>query len=90
MTKEAFIEYTSVTGKHVKVPAVFKHWKGMAGPPGTGPEGETCGTCANTVYVQYAKRYYKCKLVNYTSGPATDIRLKTPACRHWEPREDAK
>lgn len=60
--------------------------KGYAYPPGTGPAGETCRTCKNAVYHQMSKRYWKCLLLRavWTSGPGTDIRLKSPACKMWE------
>lgn len=52
--------------------------------PGSGPSGETCRTCDNaTLHTYHDKRYWKCGLVVPTSGPGTDIRLKTPACRAW-------
>ena len=63
---------------------------GYAAAPGTGPEGETCGTCGNRIYVQYANRYYKCKEGYQSSGPATDIRLKSPACHFWKEQGNEK
>jgi hypothetical protein len=62
--------------------------KGYAATPGTGPQGETCKTCAhafgNGNYGQ--KVFYKCALLKHcwTSGYGTDILLKSPACRYWE------
>lgn len=58
--------------------------KGNAAPRGSGPAGETCGTCANAYCLNYSKRYWKCRLVKATGGPATDIRLKWAACSRWE------
>ena len=58
--------------------------KGNAAPIGSGPDGETCKTCAHSYSRSMAKRYYKCELVRATGGPATDIRLKWPACSRWE------
>jgi hypothetical protein len=52
--------------------------------PGSGPEGETCGSCCHCVWVGGARRYYKCDLTHFTRGPATDIRVRSPACRRWE------
>jgi len=60
---------------------------GYAHPPGTGPAGETCKTCANYVRVQHGKRRWpKCLLLKYvwTCGPGTDIRAKSPACALWK------
>ncbi len=54
-------------------------------PPGTGPEGETCKSCAHCCYHKpSSKRYYKCELMKITFGAGTDIRLKDLACRRWE------
>lgn len=58
--------------------------KGNAAPVGSGPAGETCGTCRHARYHETAKRYWKCALVKSTSGPGTDIRLKWPACSKWQ------
>lgn len=52
-------------------------------PPGTGPEGETCGTCGHHVVHIWSKRYHKCALVKPTRGPGTDIRVRSPACAKW-------
>jgi len=65
--------------------------RGYAAPPGTGPEGETCGTCKHIYRNRLAKTYLKCALMrrNWTGGPGTDIRARAPACRHWaEDRDD--
>jgi hypothetical protein len=58
-----------------------------AGHPGMGPKGETCGTCTHSYasITRSGRRYYKCAHVVATSGPGTDIRLRTPACERWEP-----
>lgn len=56
---------------------------GYAKPPGSGPAGETCKTCLHAYYHERTKRYWKCGLVKPTSGPGTDIRLKSPACSMW-------
>jgi hypothetical protein len=58
--------------------------KGNAAPIGSGPEGETCGTCAHSYRIQLAKTYHKCALVKATGGPGTDIRLKWAACSQWK------
>lgn len=61
--------------------------KGYATRPGSGPKGETCGTCEFAKKVNGGRRYYwKCWLVrqNWTSSYGTDIRLKSPACSRWE------
>lgn len=57
---------------------------GYAKPPGTGPEGETCATCANFCRVDYHNRTYrKCALVTWTHGPGSDILASAAACRLW-------
>lgn len=58
--------------------------KGNAAPIGSGPQGETCRTCIHAYCFEYAKRYWKCRLVKATGGPATDIRLKWAACSQWK------
>lgn len=54
--------------------------------PGTGPEGETCGTCAHLVHTGNSGRYLKCGLMrkDWTHGPGTDLRARWPACSKWE------
>lgn len=58
-------------------------------PMGSGPPGQSCGTCAKRVAFEYHnKTYFKCHVLkaSWTHGAATDIRCKDPACRSWEPR----
>ena len=59
-----------------------------AATPGTGPEGESCGTC-----VHLARRrspagslFRKCGLMRkqWTAGYGTDVRCKDAACGLWE------
>ncbi len=59
--------------------------KGFAAMPGTGPDGETCGSCAHCYFVQpNVKRFYKCRLTKLTHGAASDIKKRSPACARWE------
>lgn len=61
---------------------------GYAARPGSGPAGETCGSCANCVRVRGGRKVYnKCKLLQHvwTSSYGTDIRRKAPACQFWKP-----
>jgi hypothetical protein len=61
--------------------------KGYARPPGTGPQGETCASCAHCCYVRGGtKAYPKCGVIrhHWTHGPGTDIRMRSPACELWE------
>jgi len=56
---------------------------------GTGPAGQTCGTCSKLCRVHYHdKTYRKCHVLmkHWSHGGATDIRCKDPACKSWEPR----
>lgn len=66
----------------------YKHVpKGYAYPPGTGPKGETCGSCNHAVRSRGGRRaYWKCLLIrpNWSASYGTDILLKSPACAKWE------
>jgi len=59
-----------------------KQW-GYAMPPGTGPEGKTCGDCRHIVRT---RRYRKCGLnrARWTGGPKTDILARARACLRFE------
>lgn len=61
--------------------------RGHAALPGTGPDGETCGTCRHMVRRKFSKAFLKCGLneAAWTRGPASDIRARDAACRKWEP-----
>lgn len=62
-------------------------------PLGTGPEGETCGTCRYLVRNEYRSGHFlKCELMRkvWTHGPGSDIRAKWRACREWEKIETEK
>ena len=58
---------------------------GHAAIPGSGPAGETCGSCSHAVCKVLAKRYWKCGLAKarWTGGGGTDVRLRDPACEKW-------
>lgn len=60
--------------------------RGHAAATGTGPEGETCGSCGNLARVEYAKTYLKCGLMRayWTGGEGTDVRARDSACRNWK------
>lgn len=65
--------------------------KGYAWGPGTGPEGETCGSCEHSVRVRGGvRKFSKCELMRarWTHGPGSDILLKSPACKKWERATD--
>ena len=59
---------------------------GYVMPPGTGPEGETCGSCKHIYRNQMSKVYLKCNLARHkwTGGGGSDIRARSPACQKWE------
>ena len=60
-----------------------KQW-GYYAPPGTGPAGETCGSCQHIVRAR-GGRYRKCGLARaiWTGGPKTDVLARAPACLKW-------
>lgn len=60
--------------------------RGHAARPGTGPECETCGSCAHYTLRQMSKTYRKCALTKatWTGGAGSDIRAGDPACSKWE------
>lgn len=64
--------------------------RGYAAPPGTGPAGETCGSCAHHATRRFAKVYHKCALMvaRWTGGAGSDVLLKSPACKRWAPLTD--
>lgn len=61
---------------------------GHAARPGSGPEGECCGTCQHLYRNRMAKTYLKCELMRrfWTGGRGSDVRAKDPACRNWQAR----
>lgn len=61
--------------------------KGLyAALPGTGPAGETCGSCANLSGHTMSRRYRKCALTRarWTGGPGSDVKVRSPACSKWK------
>ena len=60
---------------------------GHAAPPGTGPLGETCGTCAHICRRDIKSRsFYKCSIISskWTHGKKTDILKTDESCAMWE------
>jgi hypothetical protein len=51
-----------------------------------GPAGETCGSCKHHIVRHWAGRYHKCRFGPDSHGPATDLRVRWPACEKWESR----
>ena len=66
-----------------KRPAVSS--KCRPAPIGTGPPGETCGSCANLYRREFSKTYLKCDLMRsaWTGGAATDVKARDAACAKW-------
>lgn len=67
---------------------------GYAAPPGTGPAGETCGTCSHcSVRVHTSagrnRKFYKCGVMVQTWSfcRSTDVLASSPACRLFAPGE---
>jgi hypothetical protein len=58
----------------------------MLAQAGPGPEGAKCGSCSH-LFQQggTSGTYYKCDLRRNTGGPATDHRVRWPACAHYQP-----
>jgi hypothetical protein len=58
---------------------------GYAASPGTGPKGETCGSCQHLYRKRMAKTYLKCALMSamWTGGHGTDVLARSPACVMW-------
>lgn len=68
-----------------QLPTVKRSRGGYAAPPGSGPAGETCKTCAHRYQrMGGAKSFTKCRLVKATNGKGSDILQKSPACSRWE------
>lgn len=87
------VTYKNLLGETVTVKGRGKHYvqpRGYVQQPGTGPEGETCGSCKHHVGVRLAKTYHKCGLARgiWTGGRGSDIIVKSPACNKWEKQNE--
>jgi hypothetical protein len=69
-----------------------KRANGYAAPVGSGPEGDTCGSCKHAWRKDTGTRktFWKCALVRPTNGRGTDILKKSAACLRWEAKGDTK
>ena len=76
-----------MTGKRKRKPTPKR---GHYFKPGTGPAGETCGSCKHLYRNRLAKTYLKCALnrANWTGGEGSDVRAKDAACKFWERETD--
>lgn len=87
MTKDLFGMERSLTPRERKgLKKGGPQPRGHVAPPGTGPKGETCGSCKHLFRNQMSKTYLKCGLARakWTGGGGSDVRAKHPACRMWE------
>lgn len=80
------LTFQTMGGDTVVMPTRSKRYikqRGYAAPPGTGPAGETCGSCE---HIARGRKYRKCDLNRacWTHGPKTDILARAAACRLWE------
>lgn len=73
-----------------RLPKRGRHYvepRGHAAPPGSGPEGETCGGCCHAGRMSRGKKQWiKCYLnrTNWTRTRRTDIRARDRACAYWQ------
>jgi hypothetical protein len=82
------LTFQTMGGDTVVVPRRGRHYvqpRGYAYSPGTGPAGETCGSCS---LIERHRRWCKCgheyAVRKHTRGRASDILARSPACRYWE------
>lgn len=80
------LTFTTIGGDTVTVKPRGKHYvqpRGYAHFPGTGPAGETCGSCKYNVSFG---RWHKCELARaiWTGGRGSDILVRAAACSKWE------
>jgi hypothetical protein len=80
--------FKTLGGDIVTVKRRGKHYiepRGYYYHPGTGPEGETCGSCK---HITPGRRWRKCGLnrARWTHSRGTDILVRAPACKYWEAR----
>ena len=70
-------------GKPKRPPAMPN---GYATTPGTGPAGETCGTCEFKVRKRMGGSFLKCgrAVHKWTSSVTSDVSARSPACSMWE------
>ncbi len=74
----------NLSGPHYAAPG------GHAARPGTGPSGETCGSCGHCVFrskqgSSKTRNFYKCELMaqRWTYGRDSDVLKTSPACSRW-------
>jgi hypothetical protein len=89
MADSGQLTFKTMGGDTVTVPVRGKHHvqqRGYADHPGTGPDGETCGSC---LHCARGRKWRKCELTRacWTGGPRTDILARAAACSKWEKAE---
>lgn len=90
MAVDQSLSYAMTPGQRKALTAKKAKARGLhAAEPGSGPEGQTYGSCACLMRKQLARAYLKCGRVHsrWTRGPGTDVRAKDPACSKWLPKE---
>jgi hypothetical protein len=80
------IEAVNIFGEKIILERKTPTPKGYPARPGTGPSGETCGSCNNLYRKRMSKTYPKCLLLKHcwTGGAGSDVRVRSPACSFWE------
>lgn len=64
--------------------------QGYVAAPGSGPEGQTCGSCRHVSRQASGspsgRSWAKCGLMRgiWTGGRKTDVLARSPACSRWE------
>lgn len=58
--------------------------QGYAAPPGTGPFGETCGSCRHLHTAGNPRKDLHCNLAGHRRGERRPSQ-GSPACSRWEP-----
>jgi hypothetical protein len=81
--------FTTMGGETVTVKPRGKHYvepRGYFFHPGTGPDGETCGSCR---HCSDFRRWKKCGLnrSRWTGGRGSDVLAGAKACKYWEGKE---
>jgi len=54
---------------------------------GRGPDGKRCKDCRHFYVIEFANRYFKCRIRGNSGGPATDHRANWKTCAKFEEAE---
>lgn len=88
MTAPKQLTFTTIGGEVVTAAQRGKHYiqpRGYYFHPGTGPAGETCGSCKHKTGRRHLKCVLNCAL--WTHSRRTDILAGSPACKYWESKK---